>query len=124
MDVVIYSKNNEQQIKILHRQIRSQIKIEPVMIRSLEALFKFFESKISADVIIVFMIYSEEELDTLLAGKSRLFNTNYIIILKEDRDPLVSKALALKPRFLSFLADDYTMTGKVLAKIMNKNKYL
>ncbi len=120
MDVVVYSETNEQQVEVLLSQIRRDVKIEPDTVRSFEALFTFLESRVSSNVIIVFMIYSEDELDTLLFSKPRLFNIKYIIVLLEDQETLVTRALAMQPRFLSFIAENYTAVCTVLLKMINK----
>ena len=120
MDVVIYAENIDRKTEALRGLVAGAIQGDPIEIDSLDALFLFLRSKVTGEVIIVFMIYSETELDRLLESKSRLFNTRFIIILLDEGDGMVTKALALHPRFLSFKSRDYTDVGRVLNKMMKR----
>lgn len=123
MEVIIYSHADNCQKDILLKQISQTVQPKPIVLYSFKGLFQLLKSKVSGAAIIVFLITSENEVDTLISCRSHLFNTKYIIILPSDKEPLTSKALSLHPSYLNYMNQDYTNVGRVLNKMIQKYNY-
>nr|WP_319396647.1 hypothetical protein [uncultured Desulfobacter sp.] len=91
-----------------------------MMVFDIKGLLQQLKLKVSGETILVFLISSEIELDALLENKTRFFNIRFIILLPEGHGHLVSKALALRPRYLGYTPNDYTDIGNVLKKIIKR----
>lgn len=118
MDLIIYSHPNHPEKQDLLKKISGTAASPPVMMFDLDGLFRQLRSRVSGRVIIVFLISFGEELDRLLADRSSLFNTRYIIVLPENREDLASKGLALQPRYLGYGRRDFPDVCDVLKKMI------
>jgi hypothetical protein len=118
LEIIIYTQTENTQKNLLLKQISKIGQPVSVMIFDIEGLFQQLKSKVSGETILVFLISSEEELDALLENKTRFFNIRFIILLSEDHKDLVSKALAMQPRYLGYTTNDYTDVGNVLNKMI------
>jgi hypothetical protein len=85
-------------------------------------LFYQLRSRVSGRAIIVFLISQEEELERLMADRSRLFNTKCIIVLPKNGDELAMKGLALQPRYLGYADSDFSDICRVLEKMINTHR--
>jgi len=93
-----------------------------VLALDFKSLFRLVKLKISDQVIIVFLISSVEDLDSLIANKERLFNSRYILILPNEEENLFSKAFLLYPRYLSHTSYGFKDVIQVLEKMIKNNK--
>ena len=123
MDVVIYTDPDNPEKDILLKQVSPMIPTAPVMVFSIKGLFQLLKYRVSGEIIVVFLISSEDELDTLARDRPNLFNTRHIIILPGHRDTMVSKALALEPRYLEFTTHGYVDIGNVLMKMIRQTRF-
>lgn len=122
MEIIIYSQPDNPQKDTLLKNLSEFIKPVPIMAFDFEGLFCQLRSKVSGRAIIIFLISHEEELERLMADRSRLFNTKCIIVLPENGDDLAMKGLALQPRYLGYANSDFSDICRVLEKMINKHR--
>lgn len=122
MDVIIYADPDNPEKDVLLKQVSLMIPRAPVMVFSIRGLFTLLKSRVSGEIIVVFLISSEDELDTLARDRPNFFNTRHVIILTGHSDSMVSKALALEPRYLEFTNNGYTDIGNVLLKMIRQTQ--
>ena len=118
MEVVIYNKENESGSAPLYGLVEEVTGRNPVKVCSLDGLFDVLKSRISGEIIIVFVVRAEDELDALQAQKSKLLDARIIIILPEEGCQFVEKAMALHPRYTGYGTGNYTDVGAVLSKMI------
>ncbi|MFO7752352.1 MAG: hypothetical protein R6V41_04450 [Desulfobacteraceae bacterium] len=88
------------------------------MIFDLDTLLETVKFKTS-NVVIIFLISIEEELDVLISNKRRFFNSRFIVILPGTENTLVSKGLSLHPRYLAQTDYGFRDVAAVLDKMAN-----
>ncbi len=93
----------------------------PVIVFDFEALFTAMRSAIYGQVVIVFLISLKRELKGLESIRECLSNTRHIIILPNNDNILVSKALSLYPRYLSQSYHGFKDVCAVLNKMIEFN---
>jgi hypothetical protein len=118
MDLMIYSHPDHPRKQDLSQKIAGAVSPAPVMVFDLDGLFRQLRSRVSGRVIVIFLIRSGEELDRLMADRSRLLNTRYIIVLPDHNDDLASRGLALQPRYLGYDTPDFSDVCEVLKKMI------
>ncbi len=84
----------------------------------LDCFCKLMRSRISSQVIVVFLITSLKEIEKLAERRFYLGNANIIIILRKDFDALMPKALSLRPRFITSVNNGFDEVCAVLRKII------
>ncbi len=117
MEILIYSRIENSQKDTFLKKISQVCNIMPVMVFEFKALFKLMKLRKRADQLIVFFISSHRELDFLDSNRGYLSNTRYIIILPNDEEAMVSRALSLYPRYLSYSHHNFEDVCAVLNKM-------
>ena len=121
MEIIIYSQiDNPQKDKLL-REISQVKSLTHVMAFDFKDLFRLVKSKISDQVIIVFLISSAEELEFLISHKDRLFNSRYILILLNEEESIISKGFSLFPKYLTNADYEFTDVAAVLDKMIQNH---
>lgn len=120
MEIILYTHVDNTQKDKLIKKISRFTNLTPVMVFDFKSLLNIIKRRISAQIIIIFLISSHEELDDLIVNKSCLFNTRSIIILPDNREMLSSKALSLHPKYIAHDNHDFCDVCAVLNK-MNLN---
>jgi len=101
MEIIVnMGKKDARGISLLDA-ISQQIGVKPTETFGLESFCKLMKSRISGQVIAVFLITSSQELEQMIARQSSLGNAKNIIILEKDFHILMPKALSLKPSFIT-----------------------
>ena len=121
METIIYTQSENRQSQKLQNEILRTSSVQPVMVNDFEGLFKSLWHRISGEVIIVFLVSSENELDLLISNREKLLNSRYILILPSGADDLISKGLSLYPRYLSSTSDGFMDVAAVVRKLIENN---
>ena len=121
MEIIIYSDRDNPQKETLLKEISQVSNLTYVMTFDLESLFHLVKSKVSDQVVIVFLISHEKELETLISNRVRLFNSRYILTLTNEEESLTSKALLLYPRYLAYTGYGFKDVAAVLDKMIKSN---
>ena len=121
MEIIIYTHIDNAQKDTLLKKISQVSNMKPVMVFDLKSLFNLMKSKISRQVIIVFLISSAEEFEHLDLNREYLSNTQCIIILPNSEETMVSKALSLYPRYLAYINEGFEDVCAVLNKMIQNN---
>ncbi len=121
MEIIIYTQKENPQRDNLIKRISQVLNLTYVMAFDFENLFLFVKSKLSDQVIIVFLISTVNELDFLISNRKHLFNSRYILILSSEEESMVSKALSLYPRHLAHTANGFKDVAAILDKMIRNN---
>ena len=121
MEVIIYSKNDNPQKDKLIREVSQISNLTYVMTFDFKNLFSLVKSKISNQIVIVFLISSSKELEYLISNREYLFNSRFILILLEEEESSVSKALSLSPRYLAHTGYGFKDVAAVIDKMIRNN---
>ena len=119
MEVVIYNKEGSSGPALLHGMVERVTGRRPVNAYSLDELFGILKSRVSGEMIIIFVIRAESELDALTVRKSKLLDSRIIIVLPEEEGDLTAKALTLHPRYMGYGNGGYADVGAVLSKMLS-----
>jgi len=122
MEVIIYSNKDHPHKDTLLKKMSWASNLKYVLALDFKSLFRLVKLKVSDQVIIVFLISSVEDLDSLIANKESLFNSKYILILPNEEERLLSKAFLLYPRYLSHTSYGFKDVIQVLEKMIKNNK--
>ena len=118
MEVVIYAHPDNKKKEDLLKMIFHKVTSKPVMIFDFERLFDLLRGKISGQLIFVFLISNENEIEVLMAARSSFFNSRTIIILPDNQNDMTQKALSLQPSYIAYINDGFEDVCAVLNKIM------
>ncbi|MCP3875379.1 MAG: hypothetical protein GY699_19770 [Desulfobacteraceae bacterium] len=88
-------------------------------IQGLEADLRVWDS---SHKIFLFYVTSEKEIINSLALKSLLKDHSIILILPDSKCDLITKAIKLYPRYISYATNDFTDVNLVLEKMINNYK--
>ncbi|MCF6248151.1 MAG: hypothetical protein L3J69_12435 [Desulfobacula sp.] len=121
MEIIIYTNIGNTQKDTLLKKFSKISNLTPVMVFDFKSLFHLLQSKISGQVIIVFLISSDKELEYLDSNRDYLSNTRYIIILPNNEKTMISKALSLYPRYLAHTNYEIKDVCAVLNKMIQYN---
>ena len=118
MEIIVFSNRDNSQKDLLLKEISQIPNLEYRMSFDFDTLFETVKWKAS-DVVIVFLISFEDELDFLIANKRRFFTSRFILILPDAEKTLVSKGLSLHPRYLAQTDYGFRDVAAVLDKMVN-----
>ena len=121
MEVIIYSQNDNPQKNRLIREVSQIPDLTYAMTFDFKNLFRLVKSKISDQVVIIFLISSSKELEYLISNREYLFNSRFILILLDEEESLISKALSLSPRYLAHTGYGFTDVAAVIDKMIQNN---
>ncbi len=122
MEVIVYTNSENQNRKRLENEIAIISNLKPLVALDFNNLFDILRQKISGEVIIVFLITIEDELDFLISNRDKLFNSLYLIILPDRVENLVTKGLSLYPRYLADPNHKFRDVCAVLNKMIQNNR--
>lgn len=117
MDILLYASLENQHKDTLIKNIAQACKLMPFMVFDLKSLFESMKLKRSGQLII-FLISSHKELEVMDSNRTCLSNKQNIIILPSHEDTLVSMALSLYPRYLSYSNSNFEDVCAVLNKMI------
>ena len=121
MEIIVFSNRDNNLKHLLVKEISHIPNLEYRMNFDFDTLFETIKFKAS-DVVIVFLISFEDELDFLISTKRRFFNSRLILILPDTEKTLVSKGLSLHPRYLAQKDQGFRDVAAVLDKMANPEK--
>ena len=123
MGIIIYSDFENKHLQSLTLEIEKHLECSPVIVNEINHVFQERKEKVSSHPIFIFLISLEKELYHLASSKEKLFASPFIIILPNNSDGLVAKALQFQPRYIGFDSDDFKDVCLVIEKMMlKKNK--
>lgn len=118
MEIIVFSNRDNNLKDVLVKGISQIPNLDYRMIFDFDTLLETVKFKTS-DVVIVFLISFEEELDFLITNKRRFFNSRFILILPDTAKTLVSKGLSLHPRYIAQTDYGFRDVAAVLEKMVN-----
>jgi hypothetical protein len=121
MEIIIYTQTENSQCKKLQSDIMKTSDIQPIMAFDFKRLFNVLRNHLFGEVIIVFLISFEEELDFLISSKEQLFNSRHILILPNKEREFFSKSLPLYPRYIAYSNHDLNNVSLVLNKMVRNH---
>ena len=121
MEILVFSNRDNRQKDLLLKEISQIPNLKYRMNFDFDTLFETITFKAS-DVVIVFLISFEDELDFLISTKRRFFNSRFILILPDTDETIVSKGLSLHPRYLAQKDQGFRDVAAVLDKMANPEK--
>ena len=121
MEIIIYAQTENSQSKKLQSEIMKTSDIQPIIVFDFKSLFNVLRNHLSGEVIIVFLISFEEELDFLISSKKQLFNSRNILILPNKEKKFISKGLSLYPRYIAHPSHDLKDVSLVLNKMVQNH---
>lgn len=122
MEIIVYTQTDNSQNEKLQREIIRTLDIQPVMAFDFKSLFDTLRYRLSREIIIVFFISFEDELDFLVSNKNKLFNSRCIMILSDKSENLTSKVLSLSPRYIAHPNQNFKDISAVLNKMIQNNE--
>lgn len=120
MEIIVNINPGNEMGTSLFNTISRNTAVKPTATYGLESFFTLMNSKISNEVVAVFLISSVEELDQIADHPLYLKNSKYIFILADHDQPLINKALSLHPRYISYAQDGFGDVSAVLNKMLRK----
>ena len=121
MEVIVFSNRDNSLKTLLLEEISHVPDLKYRMIFDFDALFETAPFKLS-DVVMVFLISFEHELDLLISNKRRLFHSRVVLILPDAEKTMVSKGLSLRPRYMAQWSDRFKDVAAVLNKMVQNRK--
>ena len=122
MEVVIYAHPDNKKKEDLLKMIFHKVTSKSVMVFDFERLFELLRGKLSGQLIFVFLISNENEIEVLMASRSSFFNSRTIIILPDNQDDMTQKALSLQPSYIAYINYGFEDVCDVLNKIMGNHQ--
>lgn len=118
MEVIVNMDEKDDAGVSLLNAITRHIGVNSTETFGLDCFCKLMRSRISGQVIVVFLIASLQELEKLVDRRIYLGNAKIIIILKKDFHALMPVALSLHPRFITSVSNGFDEVCAVLSKII------
>ncbi len=122
MDIVIYSKIENEHLASLQFEIENNLERSPLIVHEFGSLFDKLKEKVSSNLILVFLITTENELDCLSSCRSKMSPLSFILILPHGRSDIASRALQFQPRYLGYADDDFKDICSVLKKMISNKE--
>lgn len=121
MEIIIYSHGDNPQKDKLLKEVSQVSNLTYVMASDFKSLFSLVKSKISDQVVIVFLISLDKELEFLISNRMHLFNSRYIIILPNEEERIISIGFSLSPRYLAHTGYGFKDVAAVLENMIKHN---
>jgi hypothetical protein len=122
MSVLIYAGSNQEALERLNRVVEIVFhggKVDTC--KTLESVARTLRRpRLNNDVDIAILVAANRKEVEILADMADMFeNIQVILVLPDEDKETVSKGHLLRPRFLTYVDDDFMDIAAVLAKILN-----
>lgn len=118
MNLIFYSREDDETSRRIMEYLHCEMKGERVLVcRTAEQILKMLFHSTYEALVAVLLISDKEDLEDILSIEEALRTIKIILILPDTRGEILSRAHALKPRFLAQRDENLEEVAAVIEKM-------